>query len=242
MPSDILLEWQRDARGYRIEHPPATPRNELLGDVPYVPTSVLLPEGFLARRPTHGVLTARIMRVGGSLVPCAWPLSLDAAVQAFLNMPATPKNVLEFVNSFGALTNSGNVMGIGEPVAEAIELHAGMTSIVDAAATLNKTEKRKALAQFLGADGVRLSGVDVQLIFDAQTQALRTLQVARNLATALWLRLLIMLMGNVALRRCQHCGELFGAGPDTGRDAKARFCSDEHRVRYNSLRRTRRVA
>jgi hypothetical protein len=157
-------------------------------------------------------------------------------------MAATPESVLEFVNSFGALTNSGNVMGVGEPVADAIELHAGMTGIVGAAATLDKTERRKALAQFLGADGIRLSGVDVQLIFDAQTQALRTLQVAHDLATALWLRLLIMLMGNASLRRCEHCGELFGAGPGTGRDAKARFCSDEHRVRYNSLRRTPRAA
>lgn len=242
MPSDILVEWQRDARGYRLEDPPATPRNELLGDLPYMPPSVLLPEGFLARRPSDGAPTTRIMRVGGSLVPCAWPLSLDAALQAFVNKPATPEGMLEFVNGFGALTNSGNIMGIGQPVAEAIELHAGMTSMVGAAATLNRTEKRKALAQFLGADGIRLNGVDVQLIFDAQTQALRTLQVAHDLATALWLRLLIMLVGNVALRRCEHCGELFSAGPGTGRDAKARFCSDDHRIRYNSLRRTPRVA
>jgi hypothetical protein len=84
--------------------------------------------------------------------------------------------------------------------------------------------------------------VEVRLVFDEQIQALRTLQVARDLATALWLRLLAVLQSSVALRRCDHCGALFTAGPGTGRDAKSRFCSDEHRIHYNSLKRTQQAA
>jgi len=234
MPDDILLDWSRDARGYRLEEPL---QNALLGDIPYVPLSVALPEGFLARHPSSGAQT-RIIRQGGSLVPCGWPLSLDSAVQAFLNKPATPEGMLEFVNGFGALTREGNLMGIGEPVAAAITLHAAMNGIVDAAATLDRVEKRRACAQFLGADGIRLSGVEVRLIFDEQAQALRTLQITHDLATALWLRLIIWLESDAILRRCSHCHAIFTAGAGTGRDAKARFCSDEHRIRFNSLKRT----
>lgn len=240
MPDEILLDWSRDARGYRLEEPSAQPPNALLGDIPYAPL-VALPEGFLARHPKAGTQT-RILRQGGSLVPCGWPLSLDAALQAFLNKAATPEGMLEFVNGFGALTKLGNMMDVGEAVADALELHAGLTRIITGAAALDKDEKKKALASFLGADGIRLMDIEVRLVFDEQTQMLRTLQVASDLATALWLRLLIHLTSNVAFRRCDHCSSLFTAGPGTGRDAKARFCSDEHRVRYNSLKRTPRVA
>src|SRR5262249_45479874 len=85
---------------------------------------------------------------------------------------------------------------------------------------------------------IRLSGVEVRLIFDEQAQALRTLQITHDLATALWLRLIVWLESDVILRRCGHCHAIFTAGTGTGRDSKARFCSDEHRIRFNSLKRT----
>ena len=39
-------------------------------------------------------------------------------------------------------------------------------------------------------------------------------------------------------KRCRRCDDIFAAGPGTGRTKKAEFCSDEHRVEYNSLTRT----
>lgn len=37
---------------------------------------------------------------------------------------------------------------------------------------------------------------------------------------------------------CQHCREIFPVGPGTGRRLDAIFCSNDHRVRYHSLKRT----
>jgi len=39
-------------------------------------------------------------------------------------------------------------------------------------------------------------------------------------------------------RACAHCGAMFEAGRGAGRRADAKFCSDEHRVAFNSLKRS----
>lgn len=37
---------------------------------------------------------------------------------------------------------------------------------------------------------------------------------------------------------CLHCGSYFQAGPGTDRRLDAKFCSDQHRKDFNSLKRT----
>jgi hypothetical protein len=247
---DISLEWARDALGYRIVEaeppapPPKMPTNMLLpvleamsrGSV--VP-DLILPEGWRARRADPGK-PQRIVRLGGGLVPYRPTETLDLIFREFLDSDPTDNGVLDFVNRFGPLTRDGNEEG-GEPVQPAIDLLEFMTEIIDLGAR-NKDVQKRALVIFLGADGVRLPGVEVRLVFDERTQALRTQQVAFDLRAALWLRLLEVMASDIVLRRCGHCNALFTAGLGTGRHLNARFCCDEHRVLFNSLKRTPRAA
>ena len=116
-----------------------------------------------------------------------------------------------------------------------------MTELVELSA-LNKDAAKRSLAKHLGADGISLTGVEVRLFFDERTQSLRTQQVAHDLRFALTLRLYKVMVSDVVLRRCGYCNALFTAGLGTGRHLNAKFCSDEHRVLFNSLKRTPRAA
>ena len=57
---------------------------------------------------------------------------------------------------------------------------------------------------------------------------------------ALWIQLGLKLSGAAVFRECRHCGGWFEAGAGTGRRADAEFCSNEHKIRFFSLNRTRR--
>jgi hypothetical protein len=243
---DISLEWARDALGYRLVEaeppapPPKMPANmlpELLGmSRGSVVPGLILPEGWRASRADPGK-PQRIVRFGGSLVPYRPTETLDLIFREFLNADPTAEGVLDFINRFGPLTRSGNEEE-GEPVAPVIDLLNVMDEMID----LNKGVQKRALAKFLGADGARLAGVEVRLVFDERTQALRTQQVAYDLMAALWLRLIEVMASDIVLRRCGHCNALFTAGLGTGRHLNARFCCDEHRVLFNSRKRTPRAA
>ena len=41
--------------------------------------------------------------------------------------------------------------------------------------------------------------------------------------------------------KCRYCETVFLVGPGTGRRMDALFCCDEHRVRYNSLKRSKAI-
>jgi hypothetical protein len=47
------------------------------------------------------------------------------------------------------------------------------------------------------------------------------------------------LSGSSNFRECRQCGRWFEAGPGTARRVDAEFCSDDHRVRFNSLKRSK---
>jgi hypothetical protein len=57
------------------------------------------------------------------------------------------------------------------------------------------------------------------------------------LLDAIWLQ---YAQTNTRARECPQCGQRFLSGVGTGRRAKADYCSDECRVKYNSLKRSRR--
>jgi hypothetical protein len=59
-----------------------------------------------------------------------------------------------------------------------------------------------------------------------------------NLEAALWCQLGQKLSGSTNFRECRQCRRWFEAGPGTRRRADAEFCSDKHRVNFNSLKRT----
>jgi hypothetical protein len=234
----MVLEWARDARGYRlVEAIPAA----------LLPENPLMPEGWRFRHPIVPERPQRIVRHGGTLIPYQPTATLDLIFREFINTDPTPEGILGFVNRFGPLTRSGNqyVEGegekmIGDPVEWVID---SLNFMIETLATdARDKEAHRFLGRALGADGIRLNGIEVRLVFDERTQSPRILQVPGDLWTALYLRLFEVQLSDIALRRCGHCNALFTAGLGTGRHLNAKFCSDEHRIQFNSLKRTPRAA
>jgi hypothetical protein len=60
-----------------------------------------------------------------------------------------------------------------------------------------------------------------------------------DLREALRLQLFQKLSGEAAIRSCSQCGNWFEVGPGTSRRLDARFCTDKHRVLFNSLKRSK---
>ena len=60
-----------------------------------------------------------------------------------------------------------------------------------------------------------------------------------DLLGALWWQLFHKLSGEANIRTCLHCGQWFDVGPGTNRRLDAKFCSDKHRVLFNSLQRSK---
>src|SRR5262249_39700296 len=132
---DIILEWARDARGYRLAEavPPAPvpePRLYRLADIGRADL-VLLPEAFLASRPAEPGKPERIIRQGGSLVTYRPTETLDMIFNEFVNTTPNPDGVLDFVNRFGPLSDLGNKEE-GEPVQDVIDLLTCTVELIDA--------------------------------------------------------------------------------------------------------------
>jgi hypothetical protein len=60
-----------------------------------------------------------------------------------------------------------------------------------------------------------------------------------NLMNGLWLQLAGDVSGGAAFRSCARCGAVFETGPGTARRADSKFCSDLHRIEFNSRKRTK---
>src|SRR5262249_51762886 len=60
-----------------------------------------------------------------------------------------------------------------------------------------------------------------------------------RLLDALWLQLGQALSDASAWKQCEHCNDWFPVGGNSRRRSDARFCSDEHRIKFNSLERSR---
>jgi hypothetical protein len=59
-----------------------------------------------------------------------------------------------------------------------------------------------------------------------------------SLLNALWFEAGEFLTRDAQVRECMYCGGWFETGPGIGRRADAKFCSDEHRIAFNSLKRS----
>jgi hypothetical protein len=77
----------------------------------------------------------------------------------------------------------------------------------------------------------------VELVADSE-KGVRLKIEANDLIGGLWWQLGQKLSGGSNFRECRQCRQWFEAGPGTGRRVDAEFCSDDHRIRFNSLKRT----
>ena len=67
----------------------------------------------------------------------------------------------------------------------------------------------------------------------------RMAMIANSLIAGMWLQLAQKLSGSAKFRFCELCGAPFEVGPGTGRRGDAQFCSDTHRIEFNSRKRTK---
>jgi hypothetical protein len=78
----------------------------------------------------------------------------------------------------------------------------------------------------------------VELVPD-QKRGVQLRITAETLIAALWWQLARKVSGDAKIRECRHCGDWFEAGIGTDRRADSDFCSQEHKIRFFSLKRSR---
>jgi len=231
---EIDFEWQRDSRGYRLleaklptpRRPPLTPlAGLLLAGMKPAATTIL--DGYEEPQ--------RVVRVGGDLKRYRPLEEFETLYQIFANTAQTPAGVLSFIEKFGPLTEWGLDPKQGENVELTIKVAAYMAELL----RMDAIGHRKALISRLAQTGIVLLRIKVSLIGDPIAESLKLHLGVQSLMEALWLQFGQAMARGATVRQCQHCSTLFQTGPGSGRRLDAKFCSDDHRVTFNSLKRTK---
>lgn len=225
----IEFEWWKDAEGYRLAEPePPKPRPKQVHPVfEVIHPHELDPFG----KPQ------RVVPNSGELIPYQ-PLSntkFDKLSRVFASIQ-TPENVLYFVQQYGPLTEAGLYPDQGENVENALKQATFFRDVLNG----GRPRRKRTSAFFEGGvtESPHFASLEASLTPDA-SGALRLRVLPKNLLDALWLKLAHELAAGTRIRACLLCGTWFGAGPGTNKRLDAKFCSDEHRVLYNSRRRTK---
>ena len=233
----IDLEWNRDAEGYSLlpaEEPGLRVASQTRNALAAVLAGVTFPD-WLAPRAAPPK-PQRVVRCGGRLLPYRPLLEFAGLFQVFANKATTADGVLDFIEKFGPLTQAGLEKDQGEDVSCIITQAKAMAGLLEGHSALGRT----GLAGLLRGRGIKLGSIETELNVGRGTETLRMQLSVRDLLTGLWVQFGQALASGAIIRSCRHCGMLFEAGPGTGRRLDAKFCSDDHRVAFNSLRRSKK--
>jgi hypothetical protein len=175
----------------------------------------------------------RLVRIGPnrSGVQCR-PLS-GAEYRIFARTARTPEGVLDFAQRYGPLTSAGWDRGKGDLVDLVISNALAMSELLDAACLDGRSTPVESGAM------APVSTFFATVIWDRGTKTPRWSIRPQTLLDALWLQFGQEVTRGAQIRACQHCSAWFEAGAGTGRRVDAKFCSDEHRITFNSRRRSR---
>jgi hypothetical protein len=243
------FEWQRSAAGY--DFVPAGVRDPRWPDNLRLPPIVEYPSGTLVQlqnalrgaRPSRNTSAEAVPPESGSVEPFHRIVPREGEFISYRPAPGlawvfaskarTPEGLLEFVNDYGPLTLAGNRQGedIRLGLSEATEMYRLLK--------LPSEERSAYFSRWSSAGMLIGSG----LIFLTSNKAgLPQIKLGGqiSLRSALWLEIAHDVSGVSLARECAFCGTLFNAGPGTGRQASAKFCSDPHRIAYNSRKRPRK--
>jgi hypothetical protein len=260
MPLDIDFEWQRDEAGYRLVSVGRSPRSQSpteavaryaqgLGQIisalgQHAPAlaanvaNVSQSQKSSQERP-HEVsrvevalpVHERIVRRGGKLVTYRPFEKVNGLFRVFASLARTKEGLLDFVQRFGPLTPAGNV--IGEDV------QAGLITGQLINSFLNSSPQQR-VALLNDGDGISCANAHVFLAVNQVTGRPQLKFKVNDLAHALLLEFGQALANGEEVRQCAFCGEWFDAGPSAKRRRGTKFCSDEHRIAFNSQKRTKR--
>jgi hypothetical protein len=184
---------------------------------------------------TSSPKTLRVMRNGKGykpedFEPCRLPSSTGALFMIFANIARTPQGVLDFVQRYGPLTYDGWDANRGDDVNLVISNADHMHQLLRYSSG-NKD-------RFPPFQASRASSIDARVIWDPATKGPKWELRPKTLLDALWLQVGQRLTAS-AFRQCEHCCEWFEAGRGKGRRAGSKFCSEEHKIAYHSLKRSR---
>ncbi len=156
----------------------------------------------------------------------------DSLFRVFANIGTAPKGLLDFVNRHGPLTLTGNDQG--DPVGH-VAWHARVMQ--DLLKSVSADRQQTSLAEkFNGAPAVTF---DAMVVWDPVAKAAKWELRPRSLLDGLWLQFGQAVTRGANIRTCAHCGAWFETGAGTGRRLDSKFCSDEHRIAFNSLKRSK---
>jgi hypothetical protein len=218
---EIDLEWRRDAKGYLLKESRA-PKAYAADDE----TSLLARDWGSPKR---------IVPKGGNLIFDRPLAKNDHLFLYFAKEGTEPSGLLKFINAFGPLTRSGFDCDRGEEVPRLVSHAAAMRGWIDAV----RDERRASLPDSIGPDGLKLGTLVAEVVIDPITQAPRLRLRVNDLLTGLWVQLGQKMTGSARFQRCLQCRGMFETGPGTGRRLDAKFCTDAHRIAFNSQKRSR---
>ena len=149
----------------------------------------------------------------------------------FARTADTAEGLLSFIQTYGPLTYYGNSQG--ELADDLIIRARGMRGLVD---SISSHAQRPALEDGDVAPGATFNAV---VVWDSITKNYRWELRPSTLLDGLYLQLGEALTRGAQIGKCAHCGNWFEAGAGAGRRAGAKFCSDDHKIAYHSLKRSR---
>src|SRR5260370_1643041 len=209
------------------------PKHRGLPDLPVLSGQLGLAYTPLGVRVLHGgnANPLHVRRRGGALAPYRPLYVYDSLFKIFAKV-RTEDDVLHFVEKFGPLTRDGLDARKGELV-EGVLAHADTMRDLFFFSTGDRARRAAVLA---GLQVNPFAELEVTLDLDAGSEDLRLRLCPTSLLDAVWLQAAQHLSTGATLRQCQHCGQWFELGRSTGRRLDAKFCSDQHRVSFNSLK------
>jgi hypothetical protein len=168
----------------------------------------------------------------------------DDLFRIFLKQATSAEGLLKFMNNYGPLTRAGRDAALGEFVPTVLDRASVMRRIYGRAAANRKPPSIRVAAGTLTKpsffyDSAISFEASIQLLWNSRHKAWEWEFWPDTLLDALLMQLGQRLAGDTELRTCRHCGEIFDAGPGTGRRLDAKFCCDAHRISFNSLNRSK---
>jgi len=159
------------------------------------------------------------------------PLNNKALYGAFSNDVVKAEDVLKFVQSYGPLTDQGNDQGD--------EVHYVLWHAERMRDLLKLMSARRRTARPAKAFGLPLMPLFAGINWDAKTNLPRWVMQPHTLLDGLWLQFGQAITRGARIQTCRLCGEWFEVGYPSDRRLDSKFCCDEHRVQYNSLKRSK---
>jgi hypothetical protein len=242
----IDFEWWRDPAGYRMAETETgpnviyhSPRHRPLRDLPVLPGQWGLAYHPIGIRVLHGLdhdhLTPlHVYREGGTLSPYR-PLDLFGSLYAEFSKIRSADDVLYFIERFGPLTIDGLDNSKGELV-DGVLAHSDAMRDLFSVLSRDRARRAKLIADLRMSP---FADLDITLELDPASEDLKLRLCPTSLLDAVWLQAAQELSSGAAVRKCLRCDDWFETGPRTARRADAKFCSDEHRIAFNSLKRTK---